>query len=453
AIVMYDRTFNYHVTKEIHLYGLKGDDRFEVMDDVDSRIKLRIIGGRGNDTFDIHGKIRNYLYDLKDTIEKNPIRSANATRLRLSADAPVNQFSMVGFQYNHSNFPDIAIGSNTDDGFLLGAGFSRTAYGFRNEPYSSFQRYKTLHAFNRPGHQLSFYGEYNHALKSLDVVINSEIMFPGISNFFGLGNERPITHPLDFYKTSYSHFEADILIQSRVTGPLRVLAGPVFYHYWNDIKYNRNKVLGTFPNEVGLTADNVYASKSYLGGKMLVLINNLNNELYPTRGVKWTTTYTGLFSMKNNSSTLSMLTSDMTVYASLSDPAPIVAAIHVGGGKIYSRDFEYFQALSLGDDNHLRGFSKNRFSGRSNLYAGLELRFRLADINSYFMPGTIGLIAFDEIGRVYQQKETSRRWHNAFGGGMYLVPYNLFVLTATVGFSPETHNFNFSIGSKFGLNF
>ncbi len=455
SILMYDRTFDSRVTKELRLYGLLGDDRFEVTDTTSSRIRLRIIGGRGNDTFDIKGNVRNYLYDLNgdSTSERNTIRSQNRSKNKFSTEPPVNQFALVGFQYNHSNFPNINTGFNTDDGYLLSVGFSRTAYGFRNEPYANFQRYKSIHSFSRPGHQLSFYGEYNHTIKDFDLVLNAEIMFPGISNYFGQGNERQITKPIDFYKSSYSHVELDVLLQKRLFPPLRVLGGLTYYQYWNDIRFNNNKVLGTFPNEFNLTYDNIYSSKTYIGGKVQILVNNLNNDLYPTRGVKWTTEFTGLLSMNSNSKTMTKLTTDMTVYASISDVAPVIAVFRLGSGKIYSRNFEYFQALDLGADNHLRGFNKNRFAGRSTLYAGLELRYRLANINSYFLPGPIGLIAFDEIGRVFLQKDTSRRWHNSFGGGMYLVPYNLFVLSATMAFSPETHIFNFSINTKFGLNF
>jgi hypothetical protein len=51
--VMYNRIFDERETEEIRLYGLNGDDIFEIDPDVTSKIRLRLIGGKGNDTFDL----------------------------------------------------------------------------------------------------------------------------------------------------------------------------------------------------------------------------------------------------------------------------------------------------------------------------------------------------------------------------------------------------------------
>ena len=57
AYRLYQRIFDRKDTKELRLYGLNGNDLFETDADVHSKIKLRIVGGRGNDTFNIKGKI------------------------------------------------------------------------------------------------------------------------------------------------------------------------------------------------------------------------------------------------------------------------------------------------------------------------------------------------------------------------------------------------------------
>jgi hypothetical protein len=38
----------------------------------------------------------------------------------------------------------------------------------------------------------------------------------------------------------------------------------------------------------------------------------------------------------------------MSAYASLSSPAKTVAVLRLGGGHIFNRDFEFFQAMNLG---------------------------------------------------------------------------------------------------------
>jgi hypothetical protein len=51
------------------------------------------------------------------------------------------------------------------------------------------------------------------------------------------------------------------------------------------------------------------------------------------------------------------------------------------------------------------------------------------------------------------RNEQSKKWHNSIGGGLYYAAYNTVLLSATVGFSKEETLLNFTIGSKFNLNF
>ena len=140
-------------------------------------------------------------------------------------------------------------------------------------------------------------------------------------------------------------------------------------------------------------------------------------------------------------------------FVSLNNPAGMVAVVRLGGGHIFNKNFEYFQALNLGANNFLRGFRKNRFSGSSLAYTSLELRIKLFTSKWYILPGDFGLIGFNDLGRVWLKNESSGRWHNAFGGGLYYVPFNMMIVSATMGFSREENLFNFSIGTKLNITF
>lgn len=449
---MYNRTFDQRVTKEIRLYGLNDDDLFDIDSSVSSRIRIRVIGGRGNDTFNIKGRVQNYLYDMRDS--NNYIQHTSHSRNMFSTEPTVNYYNILGFKYDRNSFPGFAVAINNDDGLLVGAGFSRKIYGFRNEPYTSFQRFAALYAINRGAVQFRYSGEFNHVIRNSDLVVLSEAMTPGINNFFGLGNNTEVdpTKSITYYRTRYSHMETQLLFQKRFFEKVRVMAGPVFYHYWNSAGNNAGKVLGN-PGQIRLDSFSIYHSKSYLGGKLAIQINNLNNELFPTRGMKWNTEFSSLAGISKTSNTITKLTSDMAIYASLSDPAKLIAVIQLGAGHIFSNHYEYFQALTLGANNFLRGFRKNRFAGGSTLYSSLEFRVKLKEVKSYLLPGSFGLIGFNEIGRVWQRGESSQRWHYTYGGGLYYIPFNLFLVSATMGFSKEEHIFNFSLGTKINLTF
>jgi hypothetical protein len=65
----------------------------------------------------------------------------------------------------------------------------------------------------------------------------------------------------------------------------------------------------------------------------------------------------------------------------------------------------------------------------------------------------LGIIGFTEAGRVWLDGEHSGRWHSDYGGGIYYIPFNMAIISATIGFSKETHLFNFSVGTKLNLSF
>jgi outer membrane protein assembly factor BamA len=130
-----------------------------------------------------------------------------------------------------------------------------------------------------------------------------------------------------------------------------------------------------------------------------------------------------------------------------------VTVVRLGGGRIFSKTYEYFQALSLGANNFLRGFRKDRFAGTGLLYGSVELRMKLFESKSYILPGAVGITAFNELGRVWLEGEHSRTWHHSYGGGLYYAAYNLVLLSANIAFSKEDQLFNFSIGTRFNITF
>ena len=78
---------------------------------------------------------------------------------------------------------------------------------------------------------------------------------------------------------------------------------------------------------------------------------------------------------------------------------------------------------------------------------------KLFKSQSYLLPGDVGIMGFYDIGKVWQYGQTSNKWHNAYGGGLYYIPYSLIMLSATMGFSPEDHIYNITLGTKFKLTF
>jgi len=169
---------------------LNGDDIFEIDPDVNSKIRIRMIGGKGNDTFDIKGKIKNYLYDI--TYEKNVLLATNNSKKKFSSDPTVNEFKTTGFNYNSYRFPEFNFGYNPEDKLMVGIGFSAKNYGFRKDPYSAYQKLTSLYALGHQAYQVKYQGIFNDVILHKDLLVNAEVVNPTLNNFFGFGNKTEV---------------------------------------------------------------------------------------------------------------------------------------------------------------------------------------------------------------------------------------------------------------------
>jgi len=457
AGIIYNRSFDHYYTKEIRLYGLGGNDKFEIAPDTRSNIKLRMIGGKGNDSFYIKGNVRNFVYDLKNTdstSEKNDVVSASRTKTDFSINPSVNEYKPYGFNYNIYRFPQLNVAYNAEDRLLVGFGASVKTFGFRKDPYSTFQKISALYAPTHGAYQLNYQGIFNGAFLNKDIIFNTELVRPTLNNFFGLGNSTVYdkSKPLSYYRVRYKYFQTELLLRKGFNNHIVDISfGPAYYHYANSFSDNKTRILGTQP--FLFDSASVYSNKDYLGAKLKIDINYVNDELIPSRGITWYNEFSSMAGLNSNSKGVTKFTSNMTVYASLTEERKFVTVLKFGGGHIFNKNFEFFQALDLGANNILRGFRKQRFSGSSTLYASAEERVKLFKSESYLLPGDVGLIGFYDVGRVWMKNQSSTKWHQSYGGGVYYSPFNIVIVSATVGISDEDKLLNFSLGTKFRLTF
>ena len=63
--------------------------------------------------------------------------------------------------------------------------------------------------------------------------------------------------------------------------------------------------------------------------------------------------------------------------------------------------------------------------------------------------GDVGLIGFNDIGRVRHEDEGSNKWHHGYGGGIYLTPFNIALISATYNMSRDDKLFVLNFGFFF----
>jgi outer membrane protein assembly factor BamA len=173
-----------------------------------------------------------------------------------------------------------------------------------------------------------------------------------------------------------------------------------------------------------------------MGADARVAIDSRNNPTIPTRGLALDGGIRQLFGLNGGSKALTQVNIDMRIFMSLFSYQRLVLATRWGWAKNYGK-FQFEQAQYLGGTDNLRGFRKQRFAGRAMLYNNAELRIKVANFNTYLFGGVFGVQIFNDIGRVFSDDEESKRWHDGFGGGIWLSPIKRFVVTASLTHSKE----------------
>jgi outer membrane translocation and assembly module TamA len=278
--------------------------------------------------------------------------------------------------------------------------------------------------------------------------LEGELQHHAIQNFFGLGNETKLARSKDFsyYRIQYNYAAADLMFTKNNFDKLSFALGPSMYYYWNHKEENQLKIIEEL-NGTGLDSASVYNKKLFLGGKLQLNVNRLDNLLFPKQGISWKNEFTCYQNMsESKGAAVARLQSHLLLAASLVDTSKLVSLIKVGGGHIFSKHYEFFQALGLGAEHNLRGFRNYRFAGSSLLYGSMELRYKLLSLHSFLLPGEFGLLGFSDVGRVWTKRTSSQLWHVAFGGGIYFFPFQRFLISASVGKNEDGAIYNFSIG-------
>jgi hypothetical protein len=107
-------------------------------------------------------------------------------------------------------------------------------------------------------------------------------------------------------------------------------------------------------------------------------------------------------------------------FNSLTKNKRLVLKTMVQGQFLLGDDFEFFQAASLGAGSGLRGFRNQRFSGKSALVVGSDLRYSFRKFKTGLLPLQFGIYGGVDFGRVWVEGEDSNTWHNDFGGGFWI---------------------------------
>ncbi len=426
----YHRTFLPEDTREIRIYGLGGDDQITVTGQGEDGIRLRLVGGPGQDEITDKSRVEGlrrltYVYD-----------EPNGAKLELGTEArefthlkPTATYDRRAFKYNYLG-PLASLEFNRDDRFLLGAGVLLETQGFQKEPFGMRQRLMGSYAFATKSFLVDYNAHFTRLRLGLDVQVNVNFKSPGFSdNFFGLSNESKYNDEIDidYYRYRSSQFYSNVLFGRKVGEYETLFLGPALE------TVNVERTPGRFLESYAATESDrlatYYDPKTYAGLRAQYVLDSRDLPALPSKGVLWSISADVMKGTKSGSRDYARAHSQFSIYKTLRIPFKLTLATRFGGGYTFGDNIEFFQAQNLDGLANLRGYRRSRFSGEGAFYNNTEARLRLFSFTTYLFPASVGVFGFHDVGRVFVKGEDSKEWHSGYGGGVWLSPLNQVIIS------------------------
>lgn len=449
---LYSRIIEPGVTKEINIYTNGGEDNVSVTNNA-SPVKIRIIGDAvSKKQYEFSGRSkylrRIHVYDGETNASFSG--QGEAAHKHLSND-PGNTALILTDRYNNT-IPLLTAGYNIDDGFLLGAGIKWIRKGFRKEPYASVQQFLFRHSFSSGAFSAKYNGEWLHLLNSADLLLNVNVLAPdNTQNFFGLGNQSVLNKTGDFkrfYRTRFNIIEVNPALRWRSKTGAGVSVGPFLQHYHLDPDENEGRFITNTSQLHSYDSATIYEDKAHAGIVVAYNRDKRSNKLLPSFGSNINIQLQGFGGLNSYSKSFMQLSVQLAGYKSVDRRSNLIIANRLGAGVTVGKP-GFYQSYFLGSQENLLGYRQFRYGGEHILYNNFEVRLKLANLASYFLPGQLGLVGFYDIGKVWQKGYSDDTWHQGAGGGLYFAPAQMFVFQLVAGGSKEGWFPYFTAGFRF----
>ncbi len=445
----FDRTFIPTETKEIRVYMYEGDDRVIVRGAADRSIKLRVVGGDGDDVladsarvggkgttvfYDAHGK-NEFVRAAGTTVNEKEYYTYQPKKERESKfeeeDCHKDGKDDEVCEERRGRFQDLM---NTGQGFVqeklqgghrywggksgigptagwadgTGAvvGLSRTAidYGFRHNPYNT--KY-TLSVLYGPGtSRLGGYFDAEVRPENSAVTYAIEAMATSLASdrFPGFGNDTPLLDSETMLVRRDEYF-VHPSIRLNVGAGHWFAIGPVARYIKADPQPG---------SPAALLLPDAQQPYGQVGGQFDLNFDGRDDPSYPTKGY----TLRGVASFFPETwdvpTAYSSTQLQATAYLPLGGP---VLALRAGGAKVFGDAFPLHDAAHIGGTSSLRGYRGERYVGDAEAHGSVELRVPLGRI-TLLTRGTLGVFGFADAARLWYQDESPGGWHSGFGGGL-----------------------------------
>jgi hypothetical protein len=422
--VIYQRTFSKKETSELRIYGWGGSDVYQVNLPERSGITVRIIGGEGDDKYNIVSKGNLHIYD---NINEAPEISGRA-KTHLSHFPSVHAYKYDAFKYNKQGLSPSLYYSKQHI-IYLGIAYSNTKFKWRREPFASSHEMYFHYSPTQNAMRTGYEGVVNQFTGKWNLLLNANYDWVKVINFYGVGNDtRRGSDNRDFYRLRMENGYISAGLSHGIGNQGSIAFAPFFQtvKLINDPDrfLIKDYLQGTFNKDY-------FETKKFAGASMFLKLQNVNHLVLPTKGVRFTAG-AGYTKNINEPKEFVNTAADLALYFPISKHW--VVSVKNGFANT-TGDAEFYQLNPIGG-RRMRGYRRERFWGNTAYYNNNEIQY-LFKVRSVLFNGTAGFLAFADQGRVWLKGEKSNTWHYGYGGGFLFSPFNKIYIAGMYGVSRE----------------
>lgn len=438
----YHRLFDNTETKEVRIFGIKGEDQWDVKGKVDKSIKFRLIGGPDKDVYIDSSSIRKngrrtIIYDDY----KNEITGGTEINTHLSNDSAIHNYDYEYYHPSKKGFKPAIFYSNHDRVYV-GLSYLYKISQWRKTPYGQMHKIDVHYSIVQKAPSFSYTNHFPQLFGKWDLKTNAIYDDIYWLNFFGVGNETVrTTNNRDFYRARAHTFDGKLGVERVFNLRSRVNFSGTFQSV--DILQDNDRFVGS---NIAYNDKSQYALKKFAGAELSYLYQDINDSILPTKGLYLQGTTSFVQNLNDQDRNVLRYGLEAGVYIPLSKKFDI--KLKVGGASLTGKP-EFYQYNGIGSETTFRGVQTNRYVGTSSLYNQNELRF-VTDVRSFLYAGKFGLFGFVDNGRVFFKGENGNTIHTSYGGGIILAPFNFAAFSVSYGISTAKTGLSES-GLSFGF--
>jgi hypothetical protein len=437
-----DRTFRAIDTDEIWIFGLDGQDTFEIKGEGTHPIYVRIVGGQGKDTFKLINGRNAKVYDHES--RENIVEIHNSGSLRFTDVYDLNTYDYRK-QINRVNGYAASLGYNPDDGVIPGFQYTYRVNSYQRNPFSQRHVARGSYYFDTSSFDVEYSGEFANIKNDLNLSFGAYFTSPNYTeNYFGYGNETK--NPEETLGFDFNRVEIQTV--SANAGLLRNSNFGSFYKV--QVKFDAVTVGTPLRSMINPAASVVENETDYFGTvEGIYNYRSFDNARNPSRGMMFDLNLGLTDNLKDTDRIFGFLNTRLGFYNSLIKNRKLVLKTNVRGQFNFENKFEFYQGVKLGADTGLRGFRNERFTGKSSLVGSADLRFSFDEFKIELIPVQLGLYVGGDVGKVWVPTFASNKWHSDVGGGLWVNGSGDLQGTFSAFHSSEGTRYSFGFGFSF----